>query len=373
MVLPTLDISGLGSSSSSRRAPAARARFRAAAASAAAGSAGPERRGTADHRNRARLEDVRRDGDTTVHALRDVSVIVERGDFVAIMGASGSGKSTLMNVIGCLDMPTAGRYLIDGVDVREIDEGDLAYVRNRGIGLVFQSFNLVPRTSALRNVELPLIYARVPGRERRERALAALEAVGLLDRQRHLPSRALRRPAAARRDRAGDRHEPAPDPRRRADRQPRQRRDARGARDLHAPQRRGPHDRDDHPRGARRRRRARRVIRLSDGRIVDDFVHADAPPSARRVVPRERRHDRARGAAHGRPGPDLEPPAHAADDARHHDRRGLGDRARRRRARLGGQGQQPDREPRHEHAHGHAAAAASASAAAAARPARRSS
>ena len=118
-------------------------------------------------------------GDTTVHALRDVSVVVERGDYVAIMGASGSGKSTLMNVIGCLDLPTAGRYLIDGVDVREIDEGDLAYLRNRGIGLIFQSYNLVPRTSALRNVELPLIYARVPGRERRERALAALEAVGL--------------------------------------------------------------------------------------------------------------------------------------------------------------------------------------------------
>ena len=128
------------------------------------------------------------DDATTVHALRDVSVRVERGDFVAIMGASGSGKSTLMNVIGCLDMPTAGRYLIDGVDVREIDEADLAYVRNRGIGLIFQSFNLVPRTSALRNVELPLIYARVPARERRERALAALAAVDLLDRQRHLPS-----------------------------------------------------------------------------------------------------------------------------------------------------------------------------------------
>jgi putative ABC transport system ATP-binding protein len=128
------------------------------------------------------------DDDTTVHALRDVSVRVERGDFVAIMGASGSGKSTLMNVIGCLDLPTAGRYLIDGVDVREIDEADLAYVRNRGIGLIFQSYNLVPRTSALRNVELPLIYARVPRRERRERSLAALAAVGLLDRQRHLPS-----------------------------------------------------------------------------------------------------------------------------------------------------------------------------------------
>jgi putative ABC transport system ATP-binding protein len=127
-------------------------------------------------------------GDMTVHALRDVSLDVARGDHVAIMGASGSGKSTLMNIIGCLDLPTHGRYLIDGVDVRDVDEQDLAYLRNRAIGLIFQSFNLVPRTSALRNVELPLIYARVPKRERRERALAALEAVGLSNRRQHLPS-----------------------------------------------------------------------------------------------------------------------------------------------------------------------------------------
>ena len=258
VVLPALTISGLGSSSSSATTGARVRGSGRAGASAAAGSAGPERRGAG--RSSPSSASGRRtgDGDTTVHALRDVSVIVERGDYVAIMGASGSGKSTLMNVIGCLDMPTAGRYLIDGVDVREIDEGDLAYVRNRGIGLVFQSFNLVPRTSALRNVELPLIYARVPARERRERALAALAAVGLLGPPAPSAVRALGRPAAARRDRAGDRHEPAPDPRRRADRQPRQRRHARGARHLHAAQRRGPDDRDDHPRAARRRDRAPR-------------------------------------------------------------------------------------------------------------------
>jgi putative ABC transport system ATP-binding protein len=127
-------------------------------------------------------------GDIEVHALRGVSLTVERGDFVAIMGASGSGKSTMMNIIGCLDVPTRGWYWLDGVDVRKLDESQLSQVRSRKIGFIFQSFNLIARTTALANVELPLSYMGVKSRERRERALAALESVGLADRAQHVPS-----------------------------------------------------------------------------------------------------------------------------------------------------------------------------------------
>jgi putative ABC transport system ATP-binding protein len=127
-------------------------------------------------------------GQIHVHALRKVSLRIDTGDLVGIMGSSGSGKSTLMNILGCLDVPTSGRYLIDGVDVSHMDEDDLSDLRNRKIGFVFQSFNLVPRTSAIDNVELPLAYAGLGRAERRRRAEAALSAMGMANRFHHQPS-----------------------------------------------------------------------------------------------------------------------------------------------------------------------------------------
>jgi putative ABC transport system ATP-binding protein len=148
----------------------------------------PRRRGTGPV---IELVDVRKTytiGDVSVHALRGLTLAVRRGEYVAIMGSSGSGKSTLMNIIGCLDLPTSGRYRLNGRDVREVGEDELADVRNREIGFVFQSFNLIPRTRALANVELPLAYAGVSRSVRRSRAVAALREVGLPDRMDHLPS-----------------------------------------------------------------------------------------------------------------------------------------------------------------------------------------
>jgi putative ABC transport system ATP-binding protein len=138
-----------------------------------------------------RVEDVHKYydlGETKVHALRGVSVTIERGEFVAIMGASGSGKSTFMNILGCLDKPTQGRYMLEGTDVSQLDKRALALIRNRKIGFVFQGFNLLARTTALENVELPTLYAHLEKLQRAQRAREALEMVGLGDRAGHFPS-----------------------------------------------------------------------------------------------------------------------------------------------------------------------------------------
>ncbi len=138
-----------------------------------------------------RLEKITRRyqmGGETIHALREVSLTIARGEYVAIMGPSGSGKSTLMNLIGCLDTPTSGSYHLNGADVSDMDDNELAEVRNREIGFVFQTFNLLARSNALHNVELPLIYAGIDTDERRRVALEAIESVGLTDRMHHKPN-----------------------------------------------------------------------------------------------------------------------------------------------------------------------------------------
>ncbi len=136
------------------------------------------------------IDKVYHTGEVDVHAVRDVSLEIGRGEFVAIMGASGSGKSTMMNTLGCLDRPTRGRYLLDGVDVSQLNRDELATIRNGKIGFIFQGFNLLARTSAIENVELPMMYVRktAPAREQHRQAMQALETVGLVDRAGHHPS-----------------------------------------------------------------------------------------------------------------------------------------------------------------------------------------
>lgn len=134
------------------------------------------------------LNKIYKNGSVEVHALRDVNLEIAHGEFIAIMGQSGSGKSTLMNIIGCLDRPTSGEYILDGIDISKQGQDELSLVRNKKIGFVFQAFNLIPRTNILRNVELPMIYAKVKSSNRRQRAFELLEKVGLRDRINHVPN-----------------------------------------------------------------------------------------------------------------------------------------------------------------------------------------
>jgi putative ABC transport system ATP-binding protein len=134
------------------------------------------------------LKKIYRTGSISVTALENINFKIDKGEFVAVMGPSGSGKSTLMNILGCLDRPSEGSYTLDGVNINNLSDNELAEIRNKKIGFIFQAFNLLPRTTALKNVELPMMYAGLPVRERRERAMDALKRVGLEDRMDHRPN-----------------------------------------------------------------------------------------------------------------------------------------------------------------------------------------
>ncbi|MET9312748.1 ABC transporter ATP-binding protein [Kribbella sp. NPDC003505] len=210
-------------------------------------------------------------GETAVHALRGVSLRVEAGEYVAVMGSSGSGKSTLMNILGCLDVPSRGEYWLDGSDVARLSEDQQALVRGRKIGFIFQSFNLIPRTTALANVELPLTYAHLRRAERRRRANRALELVGLADRTGHRPNQLSggqqQRVAIARALATGPRILLADEPTGNLDAHSTD--EVLGMfDDLHASGRTIIVITHEHEVAAR----ARRLVRVSDGRIVSDEV-----------------------------------------------------------------------------------------------------
>lgn len=134
------------------------------------------------------LNKIYKNGAVEVHALKNINLEIQHGEFIAIMGQSGSGKSTLMNILGCLDRPTSGEYLLEGTDVSKLSQDELSAIRNKKIGFVFQAFNLIPRTNVLSNVELPMVYAKVKASKRKQRAIELLEKVGLSDRINHLPN-----------------------------------------------------------------------------------------------------------------------------------------------------------------------------------------
>ncbi|MEW6059079.1 MAG: ABC transporter ATP-binding protein [Actinomycetota bacterium] len=235
------------------------------------------------------LRDVHKvygEGTTAVHAVRGVTLTVDRGDYVAVMGASGSGKSTLMHIVGCLDVPTSGRYLLEGIDVSELDESQLALVRNRKVGFVFQSFNLLPRMTTLQNVELPLTYAGVRRSERRRRALAVLERVGLLD----VAERAPRTLSGGQQQRAAVARALVTSPSLLLADEPTGNLDSEATRELLAALDRS------HARGGtivvvthepEVAAHARRVVTIRDGRVIDDRVRTRGaqPPSTEGVGP----------------------------------------------------------------------------------------
>ena len=199
-------------------------------------------------------------GTEEIHALRGVSISIEKGEYVAIMGPSGSGKSTLMNLIGCLDTPSKGSYLLNGKQVSQMNDNELAHIRNQEIGFVFQTFNLLPRASALHNVELPLIYAGMPSKERQERAKDALDQGRARAPHDAQAERAVGRPAAARRHRARAGEQPVDPAGRRADGQPRLQDRRRDHEPLRAAALRRQHHHPGHARSRRRRARASRHL-----------------------------------------------------------------------------------------------------------------